>query len=291
MISAQPLATKPTLTGALVRLRPFLEADLPAMTAAIADPEVRRLTGSVRSTAEAHRPDDDEEKLREWYLSRGDQPDRLDLAVVDIASAECVGEVVLNEWDPVARSCNFRTLLAPDRQDCGLGTEALALLLDHAFEVGVQRVTLTVFTFNTRAIYVYERAGFAIEGTVERALEFDDVWYAEHLMAIHPHDPRPAEPVLEQVELTVHEGQEAAYEAAFEQAAPIIRRQTGCRSVRLVRSVEHPSRYVLLVQWARERDHSIGFRQSADYQEWRSLLHHFYERVPPVDHWRDVHRS
>lgn len=106
-----------------------------------------------------------------------------------------------------------------------------------------------------------------------------------------PTEPRYAQPVLEQVELTVREGREAAYEAAFEQAAPIVRRQVGCRSVRLVRSVQHPTRYVLLVQWRLESDHSIAFRQSEDYQTWRSLLHHFYEDVPPVDHWRDLHRS
>lgn len=274
-----------------MQLRPFLEIDLPVMTTAIADPDIRRLTGSVSTTAEAHTPDEDIEKLRTWYRSRADQPDRLDLAVIDLASGKCVGEVVLNEWDPATRSCNFRTLLAPNGQDRGLGSAALGLLLEYAFSVGVERITLTVFTFNTRALKVYERAGFAIEGTVERALQFDELWYAEHLMAIHPGDPRPAEPVLEQVELTVREGHEAAYKAAFEQAAPIIRRQTGCRSVRLLRSVEHPSRYVLLVQWAREQDHSIGFRESTDYREWRALLHHFYEAVPPVDHWRDVHRS
>lgn len=261
------------------------------MTAAISDPDVRRLTGSVRTTTHAETPAEDQEKLREWYLSRAAHPDRLDLAVIDRTSGACVGEVVLNEWDPSARRCNFRTLLAPEGQNRGLGSEAITLLLDHAFAVGVERVTLTVYTFNTRAIKVYERAGFSIEGTLERALQYDGTWYAEHLMAIHPGDPRPAAPVLEQVQLTVREGQQAAYEAAFEQAAPIIRRQVGCRSVRLIRSVEHPSHYVLLVQWARESDHSIGFRQSEDYQAWGALLHHFYESVPPVDHWHDIHRS
>ncbi len=103
--------------------------------------------------------------------------------------------------------------------------------------------------------------------------------------------PRSDPPVLEQVELVVTAGQEAAYEAAFEQAAPIIRRQTGCQGVRLARSVEHPTHYVLLVEWARASDHAIGFRQSEDHQAWRALLHHFYEWVPPVDHWRDIHRS
>ncbi|MBO1755977.1 GNAT family N-acetyltransferase [Allobranchiibius sp. CTAmp26] len=292
MATDPPLARKPVLTSERVVLRPFEEGDLPAMAAAIGDPDVRRLTGSVTSTAQAQagRTESDAE-LRDWYLSRAEQPDRMDLAVVDVVTGRCVGEVVLNEWDPGAGSCNFRILLAPEGQGRGLGTEATALLIEHAFAVGLARITLTVFTFNPRAIRAYERVGFAIEGTRQRALRYDGVWQAEHLMAIHPGDPRPAAPVLEQVELHVREGQEAAYEAAFAQAAPTIRRQTGCRSVRLVRSVEHPSHYVLSVEWARIEDHTVGFRGSADYEQWRALLHPFYEQVPPVDHYVHVHRS
>lgn len=291
MATDRPLARKPVLTSERVVLRPFEEGDLPAMAAAIGDPDVLRLTGSVTSTeqARAGRTESDAQ-LREWYLTRADQPDRMDLAVVDVVSGRCVGEVVLNEWDPAAGSCNFRILLAQDGQGRGLGTEATTLLIEHAFAVGLARITLTVFTFNSSAIRMYERVGFAIEGTRQRALEYDGIWHTEHLMAIHPGDPRPAAPVLEQVELHVREGQEAAYEAAFEQAAPIIRRQTGCRSVRLVRSVEHASHYVLLVEWARVTDHTVGFRESTDYEQWRALLHPFYEQVPPVDHWVDVHR-
>ena len=292
MATDAPLAHKPVLAGERVVLRPFEEDDLPVMAAAIDDPDVLRSTGSVTSTAQARagRADSDAD-LRAWYLSRADQTDRLDLAVVDRATGRCVGEVVLNEWDPSAASCNLRILIAPGGQGRGLGTEATALLVEHGFAVGLARITLTVFTFNTRAIRTYERVGFSIEGTLQRALQYDDVWHAEHLMAVHPGDPRPAAPVLEQVELQVREGQEAAYEAAFAQASPIIRRQTGCRSVRLVRSLEHPSHYVLSVQWARVQDHTVGFRESADYQQWRALLHPFYEQVPPVDHYIDVHRS
>ncbi|WP_370639598.1 GNAT family N-acetyltransferase [Allobranchiibius sp. GilTou73] len=292
MATDTPLARKPVLTSERVVLRPFEERDLPVMAAAIGDPDVRRLTGRVTSTAqaEAGRTEPDDE-LRAWYLSRVEQPDRLDLAVIDVVTDRCVGEVVLNEWDPAARSCNFRILLAPEGQGRGLGTDATALIVEHGFAVGLERITLTVFTFNPRALRMYERVGFAIEGTRQRALEYDGVWHAEHLMAIHPDDPRPAAPVLEQVELHVREGQEAAYEAAFAQAAPIIRRQAGCRSVRLVRSVEHPSHYVLSVEWARVADHTVGFRESADYEQWRTLLHPFYEQVPPVDHYVDVHRG
>jgi RimJ/RimL family protein N-acetyltransferase len=91
-------AEKPTLVGDRVVLRPFVDDDLAAMAAAIRDPEVGRLTGSASSTAEAADvPEEDE--LREWYSTRNDQPDRVDLAIVDRATRECVGEAVLDhEW-------------------------------------------------------------------------------------------------------------------------------------------------------------------------------------------------
>ncbi|MFE9192911.1 GNAT family N-acetyltransferase [Micromonospora sp. NPDC007208] len=81
---------KPTLTGEWVILRPFVDDDLDTFRAAVADPEVARLTGSPADDAP------DEERLRSWYGSRNAQTDRLDLAVVDRATGACVGEVVLN---------------------------------------------------------------------------------------------------------------------------------------------------------------------------------------------------
>ena len=53
------------------------------MAQILSDPEVRRLTGSVESTAEAERPEPLDDRLRDWYATRNDQPDRLDLAVED----------------------------------------------------------------------------------------------------------------------------------------------------------------------------------------------------------------
>src|SRR5262245_25432022 len=49
------------------------------------------------------------------------RPDRLDQAVADRATGECVGEVVFNEWNPAAGSCNFRVLLGPAGRDRGAG--------------------------------------------------------------------------------------------------------------------------------------------------------------------------
>jgi heme-degrading monooxygenase HmoA len=46
-----------------------------------------------------------------------------------------------------------------------------------------------------------------------------------------------------------------------------------------------PSRYLLLVSWERLEDHTEGFRKSPEYEEWRRLLHHFYDPFPTVEHF------
>ncbi len=54
------------------------------------------------------------------------------------------------------------------------------------------------------------------------------------------------------------------------------------------RCIEKPSRYVLLVNWDQLEDHTFGFRESSEYQEWRRLLHHFYQPFPEVEHYADL---
>ncbi|MFC3382662.1 GNAT family N-acetyltransferase [Couchioplanes azureus] len=168
-------AVKPVLHGRKVTLRPFHDDDLPAIAAAIADPEVARLTGSVHTSAEAagRRPDIDD-RLRSWYGSRNSQADRLDLAIIDNDSAACVGEVVLNDWEPANESGNFRILIGPSGRGRGLGTEATTLVLHYAFTtLSLHRVSLEVYAFNPRARRVYEKAGFKPEGVRRDAFVFD----------------------------------------------------------------------------------------------------------------------
>jgi heme-degrading monooxygenase HmoA len=94
--------------------------------------------------------------------------------------------------------------------------------------------------------------------------------------------------ILEHAVLEIVAGEEEAFEAAFRTAAPIISSMPGFRSLRLVHGIETSSRYVLLVEWDRLEDHTEGFRGSAQYEEWRSLLHHFYDPFPVVEHFQDV---
>jgi RimJ/RimL family protein N-acetyltransferase len=198
MSAASPFADKPTLIGQRVLLRPFVVDDVAAMAEAIADPEVGRLTGSVNSSADAPDEGFDQERLRQWYGSRAEQTDRLDLAIVDRGTGECVGEVVLNEWEPENASCNFRILIGPRGRDRGLGTEATRLVVAHAFEaIGLHRVSLEVYGFNPRARRAYEKVGFVHEGVRRHALRFDGEWVDSHLMSVlapewEQHRGRPA---------------------------------------------------------------------------------------------------
>ena len=91
--------------------------------------------------------------------------------------------------------------------------------------------------------------------------------------------------ILEAVILDVVPGRETEFESAFAQASPIIASINGYISHQLQRCMENSSRYLLLVQWETLEAHTIGFRGSPEYQEWRKLLHHFYDPFPVVQHY------
>jgi RimJ/RimL family protein N-acetyltransferase len=187
MTESPDFAVKPTLTGVKVILRPFRGRDLPAMSEALLDPEARILTGSVHDEAQAHAPmSADEEKLAiDWFGSRNDQADRLDLAVVDKATDQCVGEAVLNQWDPGNESCNFRIFIGPRGRGRGLGTEATRLIVGYGFErLHLHRISLEVYAFNPRARRAYEKVGFRTEGVLRETLRYNGEWIDATVMSI-----------------------------------------------------------------------------------------------------------
>lgn len=94
--------------------------------------------------------------------------------------------------------------------------------------------------------------------------------------------------ILEHAVLPVLPGREAEFEEAFAKAKRIIAAMPGFAGLTLSRCLERPEGYLLLVRWERLEDHTQGFRGSADYQEWRTLLHHFYEPFPVVEHYETV---
>ncbi len=93
--------------------------------------------------------------------------------------------------------------------------------------------------------------------------------------------------ILEVALLPVKPSREVEFESAFREAEAIIARAAGYRGHELRRCVETPGRYILLVRWDRLEDHTEGFRGSADYQDWKRLLHHFYDPFPTVEHYAE----
>ena len=91
--------------------------------------------------------------------------------------------------------------------------------------------------------------------------------------------------ILEAAILNIIPGQESAFEAAFRRAIPILTGMNGYVCHELRRCLEHSNRYILLVHWQTLEDHTIGFRGSPQYQEWKALLHHFYDPFPIVEHY------
>ncbi|TKC18976.1 antibiotic biosynthesis monooxygenase family protein [Robertmurraya kyonggiensis] len=94
--------------------------------------------------------------------------------------------------------------------------------------------------------------------------------------------------ILEAAILQVKPGMEKEYENAFCKASTIISSMKGYVSHELQRCMEVDGKYLLLVQWENLEDHTVGFRQSTEYQAWKSLLHHFYDPFPIVEHFEKI---
>ena len=94
--------------------------------------------------------------------------------------------------------------------------------------------------------------------------------------------------ILEVAILDVKAGQEREFELAFAKAQSIISSMPDYISHQLQRCIENRSRYILLVNWLTLEAHTKEFRSSAQYQEWKALLHHFYSPFPEVQHYQLV---
>ena len=92
--------------------------------------------------------------------------------------------------------------------------------------------------------------------------------------------------ILEVVILNIISGKEREFETAFSEASSIIASMAGYSSHQLQHCLEKENRYLLLVQWETLEAHTIGFRGSSEYQEWKKRLHHFYDPFPTVEHYK-----
>ncbi|MCW3078983.1 antibiotic biosynthesis monooxygenase [Segetibacter sp.] len=88
--------------------------------------------------------------------------------------------------------------------------------------------------------------------------------------------------------LKIRDQQSEAFETAFSEAQKIIANMKGYKYHELQKCIEEEDKYLLLVQWQTLEHHTEGFRKSNEYQEWKKLLHHFYDPFPTVEHYKKV---
>ncbi|MDZ8186718.1 MAG: antibiotic biosynthesis monooxygenase [Nostoc sp. ChiSLP02] len=94
--------------------------------------------------------------------------------------------------------------------------------------------------------------------------------------------------ILEAVILYVKPGLESDFEANFKKASKFISSIDGYLSHELHKCIEVENKYLLLVKWESLESHTVVFRGSPEYQEWKKLLHHFYEPFPTVEHFQEI---
>ena len=186
VIAATSFRNQRVLTGERVRLEPLTSVVLEDYLAAMADPEVTHLTGTHTMF--------DRAIIQAWLESRQQHHDRADWAIMRIEDGAFLGEAVLNDLDADNAAANYRVWLAGRRLfGRGYGTETTRLVIGYALDtVGLHRLSLGVYDFNSRAQRVYEKCGFIPEGRRRDALRCEGKWHDEVLMSILSTDPRSA---------------------------------------------------------------------------------------------------
>ena len=91
--------------------------------------------------------------------------------------------------------------------------------------------------------------------------------------------------------LKIKYGESEAFENTFTKASAIISSMKGYIEHDLQKCVEEENKYLLIVCWQSLEDHTIGFRTSEGYKEWKKLLHHFYDPFPTVEHYYKISKA
>lgn len=97
--------------------------------------------------------------------------------------------------------------------------------------------------------------------------------------------------ILEVAILNIKEGAEIDFENDFKNASKFISAIKGYLNHSLSKCIEQKNKYLLLVNWDTLNDHTIGFRQSKEYLEWKRLLHPYYDPFPIVEHYDTIYKN
>lgn len=92
--------------------------------------------------------------------------------------------------------------------------------------------------------------------------------------------------ILELADIRIHPGQNTAFEEAIQRGLhTVIQGAKGFQGYKVNRGIESRERYVLQIFWDTLEDHTIGFRQSPAFAQWRAIVGPFFAEAPVVEHF------
>jgi heme-degrading monooxygenase HmoA len=98
--------------------------------------------------------------------------------------------------------------------------------------------------------------------------------------------------ILELADIRITPGQQAAFEEAIQRGVTtVISKAKGFQGYKVNKGIESPDRYVLQIFWATLEDHTIGFRESPEFAQWRAIVGPFFASAPMVEHFTLVAKS
>lgn len=98
--------------------------------------------------------------------------------------------------------------------------------------------------------------------------------------------------ILELADIRIHPGQQTAFNEAIERGLrTVISNAHGFNGFKVNQGIENPERYVLQIFWATLEDHTVGFRESPAFADWRAIVGPFFAAPPVVEHFKLLLKS
>ena len=98
--------------------------------------------------------------------------------------------------------------------------------------------------------------------------------------------------ILELADIRIHPGQQAAFDEAIQRGLEtVISQAKGFQGFKVNKGIESPERYILQIFWATLENHTVDFRESPLFTQWRAIVGPFFARPPVVEHFELVNKS
>ena len=98
--------------------------------------------------------------------------------------------------------------------------------------------------------------------------------------------------ILEMADIRIRAGEQVAFDAAIRRGVEtVIAKARGFRGYKVNRGVESPDRYVLMIFWDTLENHTVDFRNSAAFSEWRAIVSPYFAAPPQIEHFMLVAKS